>query len=176
MVNWWAVDHLNVDLLLAEWRWLCAQKMALVAKNVFGDLFLTDESGAVLELDVAVGKLSKVSESVAEFRDLAARPDKQEEWFAKKDERALAAWGLMPNSLQCIGFSTPLVFAESGAGNKPYLVDIYEHLSFLGDLNRQIAELPDGANVRLVVRNLGVDQAVAIRLRKCETGSCEVAK
>jgi len=38
-------------------------------------------------------------------------------------------------------------------------VDIYEHLSFLGDLHRQIAELPDGAKVKLVAKNLRVDQA-----------------
>ncbi len=158
-MNWWTVDHLNAELLLAEWRWLCPQKMVLVAKNAFGDLFLSDESGAVSQLDIAAGKVSRVSESVSEFRELSASPHGQEEWFARKDELAAAARGLMPNASQCIGFSTPLVFAESGAGNKPYIVDIYEHLSFLGDLHRQIAELPDGAKVRLVVKNLGVDQA-----------------
>jgi len=159
MMNWWAIDDLDVESLLSGWRWRCPRKLELVARNAFGDLFLSDESGAVLELDVAVGKLSKVSESIAEFRELSAQPDKQEEWFAKKDELAGAAQGFMPNASQCIGFSTPLVFAESGAGNKPFIVDIYEHLSFLGDLHRQIAELPDGAKVKLIVKNVGADQA-----------------
>jgi hypothetical protein len=159
METWFAVDYLSVERLLTEWRWLCPRKVALIARNAFGDLFVSDESGAVLELDVAGGKMSKVSESISEFRELSANPNRQEEWFAKKGELAAAARGFMPSASQCIGFSTPLVFAESGAENKPYIVDIYEHLSLLGDLHRQIADLPDGAKVKLVVKNLGVDQA-----------------
>lgn len=45
MVNEWAVDHLDVDLILVEWRWLCPQRVELVARNAFGDLFLSDEVG-----------------------------------------------------------------------------------------------------------------------------------
>ena len=45
--------------------------------------------------------------------------------------------------------SVPLVFAESGSPDTTYVADLYEHVSFLGDLNHQIADLPDGAKVRL---------------------------
>jgi len=69
--------------------------MVLVAKNAFGDLFLSDESGAVFHLDIADGKMSRVSESVSEFRELSASPNGQEERFARKDELAAAAKGLM---------------------------------------------------------------------------------
>ena len=31
------------------------------------------------------------------------------------------------------------------------VVDLYEHIAFLGDINQQIATLPDGAEVRLVI-------------------------
>jgi len=59
--------------------------------------------------------------------------------------------GLKPNATQCIGFSAPLVFAESGSpDNTPYVVDLYEHVSFLGDLHQQISDVPDGGKVRLV--------------------------
>ena len=47
--------------------------------------------------------------------------------------------------------SVPLVFREGGGQDTPYIADLYEHVSFLGDLNKQIAELPDGAQVRLVI-------------------------
>lgn len=49
-------------------------------------------------------------------------------------------------------FSVPLVFAESGSPDTPYVADLYEHISFLGDLNRQISSLPDGAKVRIRVK------------------------
>jgi hypothetical protein len=37
----------------------------------------------------------------------------------------------------------PLVFTESGSPDTPYVVDLYEHVSFLGELNKQISNLPD---------------------------------
>jgi hypothetical protein len=151
MHDWFAVDRLDVERLLVEWRWLCKGPMALVARNAFADLFLRDVSGHVYCLDVAIGKLMKVADSEAQFRELATTREKEEEWFAAADEKAALAKGLEPDTTQCIGFSVPLVFAESGSPDTPYVADLYEHVSFLGDLNRQIAELPEGAKVRLVI-------------------------
>src|ERR1700693_2205 len=124
-------------------RWLCLPEMLLE------NLFLRDESGHVHQLDVAIGKLTKVADSEAQFRELALSVERQEEWFAVADEKAAIARGLEPNKTQCIGFSVPLVFAESGTSDTAYVADLYEHVSFLGDLNRQIADLPEGAEVRL---------------------------
>jgi len=45
------------------------------------------------------------------------------------------------------------MFAESGAPNNAYLADLYEQVSFLGDLHRQISKLPDGTKVRFVTEN-----------------------
>jgi hypothetical protein len=152
MQDWFAVEHLDVERLLVDWRWLCPKRMTLVARNVFGDLFLRDESGEVFRLNVAVGKMVAVAKSEAQFRALAESHDKHEEWFKEADEQAAAGRGLKPNATQCIGFSVPLAFAESGSPDTPYVADLYEHISFLGDLNRQISSLPDGAKVRLHVK------------------------
>lgn len=77
---------------------------------------------------------------------------KREEWFAETDEQTAAARGLEPNANQCIAFSVPLVFAASRSPNVPYIADLYEHISFLGDVNRQISSVPDGTKVRLQVK------------------------
>jgi len=151
MQNWFEIDHLSVEQLLANWRWLCSERMRLVARNAYADLFLCDETGGMFHLDVAVGRLTKVADSEAQFRQLAQTDEKREEWFAESDERAAAARGLIPGANQCIGFSIPLVLSKGVSPNPPYVVDLYEHVSFLGDLNRQIADLPDGAKVRLRV-------------------------
>ena len=60
--------------------------------------------------------------------------------------------GLIPGDGQCIGFSTPVVFAEAGGLDSAYIADLYEHVSFLGDIHHQISTLPDGAKVRLVAQ------------------------
>jgi hypothetical protein len=54
--QWFLADHLEVERLLSEWRWLCPHRMALVARTAFGDLFLRNEAGIVFWLNTAVGQ------------------------------------------------------------------------------------------------------------------------
>jgi hypothetical protein len=77
----------------------------------------------------AVGKLTKVADSEAQFRELVKSKERREEWFAEADEQACAGRGLKPSATQCIGFSVPLVFAESGSPDTPYVADLYELIS-----------------------------------------------
>lgn len=149
---WYHVAHLDSARLLAEWRWLCPSPMTIIARTAFADLYLRDQGGRIHWLDVAIGKLNLVAGSEGEFFELAGTPEKREEWFAESAELAANARGLTPDADQCIAFSIPLVFAESGYSENAYVGDIYEHVSFLGDLHRQIANLPEGAKVRLHTR------------------------
>lgn len=152
MESYFLVDHLDVDRLLSEWRWLCPQPMALVARSAFGDLFLRDKAGKIFKLDIAIGQMKKVAGSETEFRDLAVTKEKREQWFAESDELAARGHGLNPKKDQCVAFKTPIIFAEAGTPNNAYLGSLYEQVSFLGDLNRQIAELPDGSKVQLRIQ------------------------
>jgi len=145
----WFDVELDVERLLGEWKWLCAEPVKLVARNVFGDRFLREINGTIFRRNAAAAKRTKVANSEVEFRELARRKEMRDEWFAETDELAAASRGLMPNKAQCIGFTTPLVFQEAGQFNSPYVTDLYEYVSFLGDLNRQLSVLPDGAKVRL---------------------------
>ncbi len=146
------VGQLDVNRLLEQWRWLCGQSVTLVARNGFGDLFLRTEDGTVLRLDVGDGSLAQVAESEACFTESLKQSGKRELWFAERQLEGFAERGLRPNDLQCIGFKVPVVFAESAnAPNNAYVADLYEQVSFLGDLHRQIADSPDGAKVRLNV-------------------------
>jgi hypothetical protein len=145
-------DQLDVERLLADWRWLCPQNLTLIARSVYGDLFLQDHEGRVFWLDVAVGRFTEVADSEKEFLERANAPEAREEWFGESDERSGAEKGLIPGPGECIGFSVPLALAEGGSSDTPYIADLYEHISFLGDLHRQIANLPDGTKVQLKVR------------------------
>jgi hypothetical protein len=151
MTKSFQVDHLDVDRLLTDWRWLCPQPVTLVARSAFGDLFLQTNEGKVLWLDVTFGKLTEVAESVVQFRELLESADKREEWFAEADEKTAADNGLKPNPNQCIGYATPLIFAESGYAHNAYVADLYDHIGFLGDLHKQVSTLPDGTKVEFRV-------------------------
>jgi hypothetical protein len=149
--KWLKVDDLQIERLLSDWRWLCPAKLSLLAKNLFGELFLMDETGVVLWLNTTVGKLSKVANSKAEFLEMAETSQKRQEWFVEQKAVVYADRGLVPSSSQCIGFGVPAVFAEGGTPDAAFVADIYEHVSFLGGLHRQLSASPDGSKVRLRV-------------------------
>jgi hypothetical protein len=145
------VSHLDVDRLLANWRWLCPQKMRLITRNAFGDLFLCDDGGCVHWLDVGVGKLEQLTDSEEQFHACLRVEEFRERWFGDVAEENAANRGLLPNADQCIAFAVPIVFKEGGKDNKPYIIDLYEGLSFLGDLHQQLLGVSNGANVRLSI-------------------------
>jgi hypothetical protein len=144
------IDQLDVNRLLEQWRWLCVEPVTLVARNGFGDLFLRTAEGRVLRLNVGDGTLGQVAESESSFEDSLKYLAKRELWFAEQQLETFAERGLRLNDLQCIGFKMPIVLAESAnVPNNAYVADLYEQVSFLGDLHRQIADAPDGERVRL---------------------------
>jgi hypothetical protein len=144
------VSDLSIDQLLVDWRWLCPGPVSLLARNVFGDLFLRNVEGKVFWLQVAIGKLSEVAPSESRFLDLLKQDSNRKEWLVEADAQAAAERGFRPHKTQCIGFKIPLVFAQSkDAPDNAYVADLYEQVSFLGDLHRRIADTPDGAPVKL---------------------------
>jgi hypothetical protein len=90
MESYFNVGDLSAEQLLAKWRWLCAGPVSIIARTAFGDLFLRTGSGMVSKLDVFVGQLTKVAETVEQFLSLAASPEKRQELFTEEDERAAA--------------------------------------------------------------------------------------
>ena len=153
MENYFLVEHLDVERLLSEWRWLCPQPMELIARSGFGDLFLRDETGKIFKLDISIGQMQEIAACEAEFRELAASKEKREEWFAERLELAAAKRGLSPNADQCIAFKVPLIFAQSGGPQNAYLGCLYEQVAFLGDLNRQLSQVPDGTKVQFRIQD-----------------------
>jgi hypothetical protein len=152
------VVQLDVSRLLEQWRWLCGQSVTLVARNGFGDMFLRTNDRKILWLNVGDGTLTEIAESELGFEHALAESEKRELWFAERQLVAFAEQGLKPNDLQCIGFKTPVVFAESrGVPKNAYVADLYEQVSCLGDLHRQIADVPNGGKVRLRIGQAPTD-------------------
>ena len=145
-------ETLDSERLLCYWRWLCPQSLTVIRRNAFGDLFVRDEEGRVHMLDVGSGDFSLIAESVPEFTVLAKAPENREEWFADQETSAAAERGLVPGPGKCIGFYPPVIAAECDGLNSAYVTDLYDNVGWLGDMHRQIAALPDGAKVRIVVQ------------------------
>jgi hypothetical protein len=152
MYPYFDVDGLSVNKLLSEWRWLCPGHFRLIAVSAFGELFLEDNVGAIHWLETAIARMSRVADTRDQFYEVIQRPEYRREWFGEDVALALAQQGFRPSNGFCVGYKTPIVFAESiGTVANVYIADLYEYVSFLGDLNFQIKDLPDGGKVRLVI-------------------------
>jgi hypothetical protein len=144
------IEQQDLSRLLEQWRWLCGESVTLVARNGLGNLFLQTEDRKMLWLNVGGGTLTEIADSELAFEHSLEEPAKWDVWFAERQLAVFAERGLKPNDLQCIGFKTPVVFAESRSiPDNAYVADLYEEVSFLGDLHRQIADVPNGGKVRL---------------------------
>ena len=144
-------ETLDSERLLHYWRWRCPQSLTVIQRNAFGDLFLRDDAGRVHMLNVGSGDFSLIAESVHEFAQLANTPQGREKWFAEREANAAAVRGLVPGPGQCIGYYPPVVAAECNGLDSAYVTDLYDNVGWLGDMHRQIATVPDGAKVRIVV-------------------------
>jgi hypothetical protein len=152
MYPYFDVDGLSVERLLEEWRWLCPGKLRLVAVDAFADLFFEGSDCAVNRLDTTIGRFDRIAGSVEEFVRLTERSENRKKWFCEDVAIALAEQRFDPAKGKCIAYKTPIAFAGSnGDVSKVYIADLYEYVSFLGDLNFQMKDVPDGGKVRLVV-------------------------
>jgi hypothetical protein len=149
MISYFDVGKLSADRLLKKWRWLCPQNPRLVPINAFGDLFLQNQDDTIFKLDVSAGLLVPISDSLENFHTEARKRENQKAWFLL-DIEANEQDGYHLNPEQCFGFKTPVVFKESGdRPDNVYVADLYECVSFLGDLHEQLRDQPDGAKVHL---------------------------
>ncbi|MGA8430126.1 MAG: hypothetical protein WB729_09915 [Candidatus Sulfotelmatobacter sp.] len=147
------VEGISAERLLSEWKWLAPGEFSLLAVNAFGDLFLQDARGSVHRLDVTRGTISAVATSTAEFRDAAKEAGKKRDWFLEERSEQAARKGCSPRKGQCVGGKIPIVFAQSASmPDNMYVADLYEYVSFMGDLHHQMKNIPDGGQVRIKVQ------------------------
>ena len=73
---------METAVVLADNNWL-----GLNARNAFADLFFCDTAGRIFRLDVAAGKLTRIADSEAQFRQVLQTQEKREQWFAESHER-----------------------------------------------------------------------------------------
>ena len=147
------VDGISVERLLQEWNWLVQGRYRLLAVNPFGDLFLEGINGGVHRLDITRATFSAIADSEEDFAKAANEPAKRRDW--RLDGLAWQAQhrDCSPGKGQCFGYKIPAVFKESA--NMPsnlYVADLYEFVSFMGDMHGQMKDVPDGEKVRIKIQ------------------------
>lgn len=131
-----------------------AWRLQTFGSERLGDLFLEDASDGVHQLDVASGTKRAIAASQIEFREAIKDPDRVKDWFLEDLAERAQQKGCTPGKGQCIGYKIPCVFKESAdMPDNMYVADLYELVSFMGDVHRQINDVPDGEKMRHKVQS-----------------------
>ncbi|MEQ8477798.1 T6SS immunity protein Tdi1 domain-containing protein [Fulvivirga sp.] len=137
--------------LTESWTWLIGTDKEVLLVSTIGDMFLTDNNKRVYWLDVGGGELKLVANTIEDFEEKLKNVEQVNEWFMidLTTELRLSNKKLKDGQLYSY-YKLPII----GGG---YTVDnfaplsIKKHFSYLGDVHRQIKDLPDGTKVEIKI-------------------------
>jgi hypothetical protein len=141
-------DGIDSELFLKEWRWLVPAAREVVLVSPFGDMILLMD-GQYWFLFTASAKLEHIADSKAELENvLRTRGD---DLLLTPLVKRFVEDGLAIEPGQCISFYPPIVAGGQYKLENARAIPAWDLIGFLGDLNRQIKDLPDGSNIRIKV-------------------------
>jgi hypothetical protein len=137
------------DADLSAWLSIVPPSVRVLRTNLFGDVFVADQRGAVHMLERAACSARQIASSEEEFwRELH---DDEEGWQLRSlvDQCRQAAKVLGDG--QCYAFTTPPVLGGDYSFDNIWVAYWAEWFSFTAELFQQIKDLPDGAAVSFKV-------------------------
>ena len=147
------IDQSGLDwsALLSEWHWLLPPEFTVWLFTRAGDLIVRLPDGSIHFLDVGAGKLRRVVESRDGACTKIDEPKVAEDWLMIPVVDQLVASGCVLGHGQCYSYKMLPFLGGSYAPEGRTLLPIHEHFGAWGSLHRQIAALPDGAQVKIEV-------------------------
>jgi hypothetical protein len=141
----------SVQQLAESWGWLIREPFVPVLFSTLGDVFFQPDSGGVWWLNTGTAEVTRVADSVSQFRELLGT-EVVNEWFMPGLIEQLHAAGKIPETGECYTYVTLPIFAE-GKYDVENLnpVPAHEHFSLTGRILCEIKSLPSGAKVKLNV-------------------------
>lgn len=132
----------------AEWRWLVDASMAPRSCSTVGDVFFEAADGSVHWLDTGMGTLERVAPHRDAFR-LRLEADGGEEILLPGVVDGVIALGMDIAPGQCLGFTQLPILGGTYMPENRFPIDAAQWIGFAGTVHKQLAELPDGTQVRL---------------------------
>src|SRR5690606_22135684 len=133
-----------------EWRWL-APNLSLRMISALGDAFLQDTQGTIYWLDTATPQITRIADSREHFDELRQQPQNADEWFIPQLVGDLLASGKSLQPGQCFSYKIPQSLGGAFAPENFEPCSLSVHFSTLGQIQRQIHDLPPGTKITNVV-------------------------
>jgi len=150
------IQHLVVPLndskvqsrLLDEWTWLIGAEKHPHLVTAGGDVFVKDlRDGSIHFLEVSFRDFSPVADTAESFEVLLADPDFISAYLRSERVAMFRERGLLLKKNQVYSWSVPLSLGGQASVENVDITDVEVHFSIAGQLECQLAELPEGAPV-----------------------------
>jgi hypothetical protein len=139
--------HAGATDVVEEWLWLVSKDAEPMLPTACGDLFLRLPDGSIAFLDTYVGSCDAVALSYGKWKVMLNEQEKLEAWFRGGLIGDLLESGLKRDPGQCFSPLVPQVVNGSWEPSNFHVCDLLVHLSTLGQIHRQVKDLPPGTNI-----------------------------
>lgn len=141
------LDDLDVQELLADWRWLVPSDYHPIQMNKFGDWFFVAPDGQVIMLDLLDGDLTPIAGTVNEYNQLKKQPDYQTEWFLDGFVFRCESQGLRLATRQCYGWRIHPIIGGDIKVENIQVFDLSVYQSLMGQILPQWKALKPGDSI-----------------------------
>lgn len=144
-------DNDTSDKLTENWTWLIGSDKKVLLVSTIGDMFLTDSNERVDWLDVGSGEFKLVADTIGDFEERLKDIEQVNEWFMIDLTKELRHSGKKLKDGQVYSYyKLPIIGGDYTVDNFAPL-SIEEHFGYLGDIHKQIMDLPDGTKVEIKI-------------------------
>jgi hypothetical protein len=134
---------------LSAWSAIIPVVARILRTNLFGDVFIVDQEGAVHMLERAACSANEIASTEEDFwREVQ---DDEEGWQLRPLVEECRRTEKILGDGQCYAFTTLPVLGGKYAVENIWVAQWTEWFSFTADLFQQIKDMPDGATVSLKV-------------------------
>lgn len=133
--------------LLAEWLWLAPTDFELMLPTASGDLFLRRPDGGIALLDTYAGSCETIASSYEVWKANLNDAERMDLWFKMGLVADLLEAGLRREPGQCFSPFVPQVVGGGWEPSNFHVCDLLVHLSMLGQIHRQVKDLPAGTKI-----------------------------
>jgi len=142
------LDGIDQENLLDEWVWLTGDSRLPVLLTKAGDAFLQDrKSGEILFLDTVEGTLQTVANDGDSFSQNLTDTEFVMQYFAVNLVAPLLKSGPALEQKQVYGWTRPPILGGKYSPDNLEPTDASVHFSMLGQIFRQVKDLPDGTPI-----------------------------
>jgi len=141
---------INAEEIFSDWRWLLDNQKHVVLVSSIGDMFLESNDGAIYWLDAGMGELTLAAENFELFQLLLEDEEAAANWFLPDLVDQLIQEGKVLKEDQVYSFKKPPILGGNFNTSNFEVTSISVHFSILGQIHKQIWDLPDGTSVNSV--------------------------